>query len=189
MNKLNNYTSPLPPKEQKNVYRWYTISVHSFIVLIITLVFITGYQYSKIRKIQSTYRTLHQSIQELQHETKDIEQLTKEHETLQNRITKIHNIRNKPFNHTINLKEIKQQIPSDVCLTEFTCSKNKTLTFQGYTHKAESIFSFIQSIEHLPYFERLQLTSLTPAQSQSNNAQWFQFTVKGTLKKVVMHDI
>ncbi len=183
MNKLNNYTSPLPPKEQKNVYRWYTISVYSFMVLITTLVFITGYQYSKIRKIQNTYRTLHQSIQELQHKTQKIEQLKKEHETLQHRITKIHTVRYHPFNPSIYLQEIAKHIPSDVCLTEFTCSKNKMLAFQGYTHKAKSIFSFIRAIEHSPHIEHLQLTSLTPAQSQSNNAQWFQFTVKGTLKK------
>lgn len=178
MKRTENYITPLPPKEQKALYQWYTVSAYLIIGLCSTLVIINIYQYMNVKKIQRTHKALHTSLQQMQHEIPKYELLKQENETLQKRIAKIELIKNKQtFNPLSSLEDLAQYIPSNVCLTEFNCSKKNNLSFQGYAQTAESAVSFLSELKKLPHMTHLQLTSLSPIQFQKNDKTWYQFHV------------
>lgn len=179
MTKPHNYISPLPPQEQEALHRWYTLSAYFIIGLIIILTLINIYQYIIIRNLQVTYHTINVSLQNLQRETQKYEQLQQEYTFLDKRAAKIHAIlNNHTFNPCTHLQEITHIVPGNVCLTEFTCSKKKGISFQGYAYAAESAITFMTKLQQLPHMKQLQLMSLSPLQSQETGKTWYQFHVK-----------
>lgn len=177
-----NYIAPLPPKEQMSLYRWYTWSIYIITGFILVLACINAYQYTTTRKLHAQYQTIYQSIRSLQDEPHKAEQLTQELELLKKQISKVENLQQSPFNPMVYLKKIAQQVPADVCLLECTLSKDTTMSLQGYSHTTASIITFLQSLEASDAINSIHLVSLTPQSSESNDT-WFQFSMRGTLKR------
>jgi len=174
-----NYISPLSPKEQLSLYRWYTVSVYLAAGLIISLALINGYQYANIRKTKKAYQALHTSLQALQQQTQSLEQLQQEHETIESRIAKVNAINNNQlYNPITQLQKVTEHIPANVCLTEFSCSKNNGITFQGYAQTAESAMAFLAELQQPPDMKHLQLTSLSPVRFHETDKTWYQFHAK-----------
>lgn len=181
MNSPHNYISPLPLKEQRALYVWYTFSMWALIVFISLLLTITLYQYVQIIKIKENASTTQTALHTLQQELQQSEKMQNEQKIVLQRIKKIDALQNHHFNPPLYIKELAQKIPPNACLTELKCSKDKTIIVQGYSSTIESIITFMQSLQKSDYLKHFEITSLVPAHSHEN-IQWFQFTMEGALK-------
>lgn len=170
--------STITPEQKQEVKKWLKISVLLFLAVLFVLVILQVRQMTKMETLQKRIQSLHKKTQPINALLEQKGTYKNKLKNLQTQFYKINKHKNNPKNPVSALTHLSTLFSDDVHLQSLELGK-KTITLQGHCKTTNQATQFVQKMEHLPDFERLTLSSVSP------QAGGFIFSINGYIKKNV----